>query len=806
MTLPRRNRATGRNGFYSELLIRVGSSGAWIVKTDYKEQHARCCLNSMRRWLGVLIWLAFAAHWQIAWSFDPFTVDDIRLEGLQRISAGTVFTYLPLKIGDTLTQDKSQEAVRALYKTGFFEEVRLEKEANLLIVFLRERPALAEIVITGNDSMSTEDLLTGLRSIGLSEGRVFDKAILEQVELELRRQYISQGKYSIKLDAELVPLERNRVKLNLKIAEGWVAKIRSINIVGNESFSEDKLLDQFESGIPGSLSFFSSKDEYSRAKLAGDLEKLRSYYLDRGYLNFSIDSTQVSISPDKKDIYITVNVREGKQFIVSEIDILGELVVSKEELLSLIRLEADAVFSRKIASESAVSLTDRLSDEGYAFANVNVVPEIDEAARKVKVAFYIDPGHRVYVRRIEITGNHTTYDDVIRREMRQYEGAALSGKAVRLSRERLNRLGYFQDVSIETPTVPGEKDMVDIIVKVTEKPSGNLLASVGYSDTQGVVLNFSVSQDNFLGTGSKVSFKIDNSDVSKTYSFSYTNPYYTKDGISRGFGIYRKETDAGDASVSDYLSDELGANINYGIPISENDRLGIDFGIKNTKLATTELTPTEITDFITSFGDGFDTGHITLSWSRDTRDKAFFSKRGNAIRTSLELVGGDLEYYKLGYQHKWFYTWADNYTLSLRTVLGYGEGKGATASLPFFENYYAGGIGTVRGFDGNSLGPRDSNGNPLGGNLKVTGTAEVVFLPPWLESSDSVRMSIFVDAGNVFNTVTGEYDSEEIRASAGLSINWFSPIGPLIFSYAEPIREKEGDDLQQFQFSLGFAF
>lgn len=760
-------------------------------------------LRILRHAVCIVVVLFYA---RFVWAFEPFTISDIRLEGLQRISAGTVFTYLPVKAGDQLTTKKSQEAVRVLFKTGFFQDVRLERDGDVLVVYVHERPALAEINITGNESMDTKDLMKGLENIGLSKGKVFNPAILEQVEQELRRQYISKGKYSIRLETEVVPLERNRVKLNLKIVEGWVAKIKKINIVGNSVFSDAKLLDQFDSGIPGTFAFFSSRDEYSRAKLAGDLEKLRAYYLDRGYLNFNIDSTQVSITPDKKDIYITINVREGGLYTVSDVKLAGDLVVDEAELTKLLKVKAGESFSRKLVTQSTEALTERLGEEGYAFSNVNAIPEIDEKTKQVKLTFFLDPGKRVFVRRIVITGNYKTHDEVIRRELRQYEGAVLSGKLLKLSRQRLNRLGFFKDVTIETPAVPGEDDQVDVLVKVTEKPSGNIVASVGYSDTQGVIFSFSVNQDNFLGSGSKVSFKVDNSELNKTYSFSYNNPYYTLDGISRGFSIYRRQIDATNSTVSDYTSDERGVGVNYGIPVSEVDRIGIGFNLKKTELATTSSTPTEISDFINKYGDGFSTGDVSLSWSHDSRDRAFFATSGTAASMSLDLTGGDLQYYKYNYRHRWFYTWSNDLTLALKATLGYGDGLGDTSALPFFENYYAGGVTTVRGFDGNSLGPRDSNGHPIGGNLKVLGTSELVFVPPWLESSDSVRMSVFLDAGNVFNTKIGKYDSGELRASAGVALNWFSPIGPIIFSLAQPVRDQPGDKTQQFQFSLGFAF
>ncbi len=739
-------------------------------------------------------------------AFEPFTITDIRLEGLQRTSPGTVFTYLPIKVGDRIDLARSPETIRALFKTGFFQDIRLERDGTVLVIFLRERPAVAQIDISGNESIETDLLKKSLRDVGLAEGRVFDRSVLDRVEQELRRQYFSQGKYGVKLETEITPLERNRVALALKITEGWVAKIRQINIVGNTSYEDEELLDEFELGIPGSFSFFSSADQYSKQKLSGDLERLRSWYLDRGFINFGLESTQVAITPDKRDVYITINISEGDRFKVSEVRLAGDLVVAEEELRALVKAEPGSYFSRKAATETATVLSERLGDEGYAFANVNTVPDVNPETREVALTFFIDPGKRIYVRRVNVTGNTRTHDEVVRREIRQMEGGWLSGKGVRLSRERLDRLGYFESVNIETPPVPGSDDQVDVNFSVVEKPSGNFIASVGYSDTQGVIFNLSVNQDNFLGQGTRVSLTLDNSEVSSTYSFSYENPYYTLDGVSRGFSVFLRETDAAEANVSDYTTDTKGGSVNYGIPLTETDRLRFDVRLENTLVEATASSPTEITDFLAENGDEFDTITLTTSWSRDSRDRAFFATRGSSIRASLSASGGDLEYYKVNYDHRWFYPLTKSLTLSLKGILGFGDGYGDTADLPFFENYFSGGIRSVRGYDGNSLGPRDSNGNPIGGNLRVQANAELVFPFPGVEDSSSVRMSAFLDVGNVFNTKTSEFDSNELRSSVGFALNWFSPVGPLIFSWAEPINDKAGDDLESFQFSLGFAF
>lgn len=750
-----------------------------------------------------------------AWAFEPFVVRDIRVEGLQRIAAGTVFNYLPVKVGETFDEARSAEAIRALFKTGYFSDVRLEREGDVLVVAVVERPAIADVTISGNKEMATEQLLDALKQIGLTEGRVFDRSLLDKVEQELRRLYFSLGKYAVQIQSTVTPLERNRVGIAIDISEGRAARIRQINIVGNKVFSDEELLEEFQLSPTTLFSFYTKNDQYSREKLAADLETLRSYYLDRGYINFNIESTQVSITPDKKDIYITINVSEGEQFTISEIRLAGDLVLPEEELRKLIVAEQGAVFSRKIVTESANKIGERLGNEGYAFANVNTIPEIDKEAKQVAVTFFVDPGKRAYVRRINFSGNTRTHDDVLRREMRQLEGAWISTEKVERSRTRLERLGYFEKVNVETPAVPGTPDQVDVNFSVVERPSGSLLAGAGFSQSDGLLINLSITQDNFLGTGRRVSATFNNSDINTIYSFSYHNPYYTIDGVSRGFNVYFRETDADEANISRYFTDVYGGNMTFGIPLSEDDTVRIGFGYENTDLKETVRSPQEITDFIADNGNQFNTFSITGSWARDSRNRAIFPTRGSVQRISAEvaLPGSDLMFYKLSYRHEWYYPLTETVTLSLNGELGYGDGYGDTDALPFFKHYYAGGPRSVRGFKANTLGPRDTpapgeDSRPFGGNVRTVGNIELIFPPPFADKDNqSLRASAFIDAGNVFDTSRGEdFDLGELRFSAGVGIMWFSPLGPLTFSFAQPLNDKDGDETEVFQFTLGTTF
>ncbi|MET0101363.1 MAG: outer membrane protein assembly factor BamA [Sedimenticola sp.] len=740
---------------------------------------------------------------------DTFVIRDIRVEGLQRISAGTVFNYLPVKIGEKIDADETPGIIKSLYKTGFFKDIRLEREDDVLIIFVSERPAIAKIDISGNDSLETEQLLLALKDIGLAEGRVFNRSILDKIEQELRRQYFSQGKYGVKLKSTVSPLERNRVGVSISISEGETARIRKINIIGNDSFDEEDLLDEFTLAPSGFFSTISKNDQYSRQKLSGDLEKLRTFYLDRGYINFKITSTQVSITPDKSDIYVTVNIAEGDVYTISDIKLAGELGAEKEELFPLIHLARGEVFSRKSVIGSSERITDLLGNKGYAFANVNSIPEIDEENRQVGITYFIDPGKRVYVRRINMRGNNETRDEVLRREMRQMESAWFSRALVTRSRERLQTLGFFDEVNIETPAVPGSTDQVDVNVSVIEKPMGNLLAGLGYSQSSGLVFTTSISQRNFLGTGKRVNIGFDNSDANTNYTLGYTNPYYTVDGISRGFTLSYRAADFDEVDTAKYLTDTAVAGVNFGIPISETERVGITFDLVGTDYKVGSTASTEISQFSTDNGDSFVDFKLGANWTRDSRDSALLPTKGSIQRlwASATIPGSDLEYYKISYKHKRYFPLSKATSFALSADLGYGDVYGSTTRLPYWENYFGGGVKSVRGFKDYSLGPRDSNNDPLGGNFRLIANAELFYQPGIKLLDRSVRLGWFLDAGNVYDTSgDNEIDLGELRYSTGVSALWLSPMGALGLSFGLPLNDKSSDDVERFQFTFGTTF
>jgi len=740
---------------------------------------------------------------------ESFVVQDIQVEGLQRISPGTVFNYLPVGVGGLMEPGQAGEAIRALYQTGFFDDVALERRGNVLVISVTERPAIGQIEVEGNKAISKEPLLMALREIGLAEGRVFNQAVLDRMEQELNRQYFNLGKYDVQIQSETTPLERNRVAVRLKIEEGETARIRQINIVGAEAFSQEELLKLFESGVRGTFSFFSKRDQYSRSKLAADLETLRSFYLDRGYIHFNIDSTQVSITPDKKEIYITVNITEGDVYTISDLRLAGELMVEPGELYPLIGVRRGDLFSRKAVLNTSDRITARLGDEGYAFANVNSIPEVDEQSRQVAITFFVDPGNRVYVRRINITGNHNTRDEVLRRELRQMESAWFSSQLVQISRERLRRLGYFDNVAVETPQVPGSSDQVDVNITVTERPAGNLMAGVGFSQSDGFLLNASISQANFMGTGKQVSFAFNNSSSQTEYRLAYDNPYYTINGVSRGFDLRYRSTDYAEHHTAAYATDEMIGQVNFGVPINENDRIRFDLSVKNTDFRPGSRASDEILSFVDQVGDNFLDYVAGASWIRDTRDSAIFPHRGGfqRIATHASIPGSDLTYYKASYKNRQYLPITDTLTFSINGELGYGDAYGDLERLPFFENYFSGGIRTVRGYKSYSLGPRDSNEDPLGANMMVLGNVELLFPPPFGGGRESpVRIGAFVDGGMVFDSKDGGFNSEDLRYSTGLSLVWMSPVGILGLVYAEPLNEKPGDERESFQFTFGTSF
>jgi outer membrane protein insertion porin family len=745
--------------------------------------------------LGML--LAIAAH-----AFEPFVVKDIRIEGIQRTEAGTVFSYLPVKVGETMTDDKAAQAIRSLYATGFFKDVSLEVDNGVLIVAVQERPSVAQIEFLGTKEFNKDDLLKGMRSIGLAEGRIFDRGLLDKAEQELKRQYISRGKYSAQITTTITPLERNRVAVRFDIIEGDVAKIRQISIIGSHAFKERDLTGLFKLRTPGLMTWYSKDDQYSKQKLGADLETLRSHYLDRGYLEFSIDSTQVSITPDKKDVYITIGISEGPQYTVSEVKLAGEMLIPQAEALKLVKLKAGEVFSRARLTESTKAISDRLGNDGYAFANVNAVPDLDKGQRKVAFTFFVDPGRRVYVRRINVAGNTRTRDEVIRREMRQLEGGWYSANSITKSKQRIDRLGYFTEVNVETPSVPGATDQVDLNVSVVEKPTGAVMLGAGFG-SEGVILSGGISQQNVFGSGNHLAVQLNTNKVNTVYSLSFTQPYWTVDGVSRGFDIYERRSDPSALSLGQYHTSTAGGQVRFGVPFTEIDTVSFGLGYEATAIGVLDNAPLRVTTYVNTFGTDNTAVLGNIGWARDTRDSAIYPTSGAISRAFVEtgLPGGTLQFYKVSAQHQRYFPLTRDFTFYLNGDIGYGNGLGGKP-LPFFRNYYVGGVSSLRGFYTATASPKDANGDPVGGSKKMVGSAEVLFPFPGMWNDKSVRVSAFVDAG-----MAGEsYSFGQLRAAAGLSVLWVSPFGPIKISAAEPFRSQIGDKKQAFQFTFGSQF
>lgn len=739
---------------------------------------------------------------------ESFVIEDIQLEGLRRISPGAVFVALPVRVGDRMNEERSGELIRALFATGFFNDIDLRRDGNVLVIELDERPSIASINFAGNESVKSEDLLEGLRQIDLAPGRVFVPSALDGVEQELQRQYFSQGRYGVQIETAVDQLERNRVAINIEISEGEVARIRQINIIGNEVYDDDELLGLFNLSTPNLFSFFTGNDRYSRQKLTADLESLRSFYLNEGYLDFTIASTQVAITPDKREMYITVNVDEGQQYTVSEVRLSGNLIVVPEALVALVQIHPGDTFSREKVTRTTDLISARLADEGYAFANVNAIPEVDKKNGRVAMTLFVDPGKRVYVRRINFSGNSKTQDDVLRREMRQMEAAAFSGAAVDRSRVRLERLGFFDTVSVETPSVPGSPDLVDVNFAVVERPSGTISAGLGFAQNSGLIINASITQDNFLGSGDRVSVSLNRSAFVDSYSLSFTDPYFTVDGISRTLSVFYRSTDAGDVNLSDFDTESFGGSIGFAVPVDEFNEFSWSLGYEHTEIAGSFFSAREINDFIRDNGREYDLFRFNFAVANDTRNRALFPTRGGLQRLGLEatMPFSDLEFYKLVYRRLHYFPITDNVTLMLSGQLGYGDGYGDTDELPFFENFFAGGYRSVRGFENNSLGPRASDDDPFGGDTLVTGRTELFFPVPFLDQqSNSFRLSLFLDAGNVYG-LDDNVDAGDLRYSVGLGAVWLSPFGPLTVSFAQPFNKGGDDEVERFQFNLGGAF
>ena len=758
------------------------------------------------------VW-AMSAH-----AIDSFVVKDIRVEGIQRTEAGTVFSYLPVKVGDTLDAEKSAAAIKALYATGFFKDVRLEAQNGVLIVAVEERPAIAKIDVVGSKEFTATQIKDGLKQSGLAEGRIFDKAMLDRASQEIKRLYFSRGKYAVSIDTTVTPLERNRVSINFNVKDGDVAKIRDVNIVGNKAYSEKELRDLMQLRTPGWFTWYSKNDQYSKQKLAADLESLKSFYLNQGYLEFNIDSTQVSITPDKHDIYLTVNLTEGDKYTVSDVKLAGEMMVPADELKKLIDIKAGDTFSREKITESAKKIGDRLGNDGYAFANVNAVPEIDKDKHTVAFTFFVDAGRRVYVNRINISGNTRTRDEVVRREFRQMEGGWYAADKIKRSRERVERLGYFSDINVETPPVTGTTDQVDVDLSVTEKATGSIMVGAGFSSSEGLILSGSISQNNLFGSGNALTARINSGGVNKVYSISYTNPYFTPDGLSLGYDLYRRDTDTTTlTTISSYKNSTVGAGVRLGIPLNEKDAISLGLAYERFTLSVDPATsPIQYVNFVNQYGSTNDTVRADLGWSRDSRDSLTYPTKGmlQRIYGEIGVPPGSLKYYKASYQQQWFKPLSKDFTLMLNGELGYGDGY-AGQGMPFFKNFYAGGVSSVRGYDTATLGPKYLNQYDqvvsAGGTQRVVGNAEILFPMPGMQNDKSVRLSAFVDAGATFGPgdYLGRYGSfsfQDLRFSTGLAVNWISPVGPLKFSLAQPINPQSDDKKQVFQFTLGQVF
>jgi outer membrane protein insertion porin family len=736
-------------------------------------------------------------------------VKDIRVEGIQRTEAGTVFSYLPVKVGETMTDEKAAEAIKALFATGFFKDVRLEVENQVIVVVLEERPAIASIDFVGIKEFDKDAIKKALKETGLAESRIFDRSLLERAEQELKRQYLSRGLYAVTVTTTVTPLERNRVGINFAVDEGSVAKIRQINIVGAQAFNEKDLLGVFALRTPNWISWYTKNDQYSKQKLSADLESLKSYYQNRGYLEFNVESTQVSISPDRKDIYITINVKEGDRYSVSSVKLTGELTLPEDEIRKLVTIRPGEVFSRDKLVETTKQITDKLGNEGYAFANVNAAPEIDKEKKEVAFTIFVDPGKRVYVRRINVTGNNKTRDEVIRREARQMEGAWYDGEKINKTRSRVDKLGYFEEVNIETPPVPGTTDQVDVNMNVKEKNTGNIMLGAGISSSEGVVLSGSVSQNNVFGSGRHVAVKVNSGKVNKTYSLSFTDPYHTIDGVSRGFDIYRRDLNSNSTGIAKYKTSSAGLGVRYGFPIAEDNAIGVGLSWDKTDVTTFADSPQRYKDFVSQFGNSNTTLLLNTSWTNDQRDSLIYTTKGTVQRAYAEigLPGADLKFYKLSYQHQKYIPLTKEITLMLNGEFGLGDGYGGEP-LPFFRNFYAGGIGSVRGFKTGSLGEHDVYPNQkdaLGGNRRLVGNAEFLMPFPGLGMDKSLRVGGFVDTGYVWST-GAKMRLSDLRYSMGISGVWVTPFGPIKVSIAQPLKKKSDDQVERFQFQMGTSF
>lgn len=791
-----------------------------------KSDLERNALPFLPRLIAAAVFSLCAAQ---AAAIEPFTVKDIRIEGIQRTEAGTVFSYLPVRVGEIFSDDKAAAAIRALYATGFFKDVRIEVDGDVLVVAVEERPAIASVEFTGVKEFDKEQLRKSLKELGLGESRILDRSLVDRAEQELKRQYLTRGLYGVQVTTTITPLERNRVNVSFVVDEGEVARIKQININGNKAFNDKELREQLKQSTSGWFTWYTKADQYSKQKLAGDIEALRSFYLNRGFLEIQVESTQVSISPDKKDIYITININEGQKYTVTDIKLDGELLGRRDELAGLVTLKSGEAFSGERINESTKKISERMGVFGYAFANVNAVPELNRDKGEVAFTIFVDPGKRVYVQQINISGNERTRDEVIRREFRQLESSWYDGDKIRLSRDRVGRLGFFTDTTVDTVELPGVPDQVDLDVKVTEKPTGAIMVGAGFSSAEKLTLTGSINQANAFGSGNNIGINVNTSKVFRTIALSHTNPYFTEDGVSRTVDLFlRTSRPPIYLRNVDFRVETRGGSVNFGVPFTEFDRVFLGVGYEETQVTTFETSPIRYRRFVAdNSGLAFDENDplagvgyartsavpLTAAWQRDNRDSALIPTKGRYRRANLEIAPlGTANYYRATYQDQYFWPLTSSTTLALNGEINYGAGLGGDP-YPIFKSFYAGGIGSVRGYTAGSLnvsGTRVTGTTyrlPIGGSARIIANAELQLPFPGSGTDRSLRWFTFLDAGQVWNPQEGEnIRLSDMRYSLGLGISWISPVGPLKLSLGYPMNAKPGDYTQRFQFQLGTGF
>jgi outer membrane protein insertion porin family len=761
-------------------------------------------LNSFRlRTVSAVAAMVFAAN--AAWAIDPFTVRDIRVEGLQRVEPGTVFASLPFRVGDNYSDDKASAAIRALFALGLFKDVRLEVNGDVLVVIVEERPTVADVDFVGTKEFDKDVLKKAMREVGLAEGRPFDKALADRAEQELKRQYINKSLYGAEVVTTVTPIERNRVNLTFTVTEGEPARIKDIHIVGNKAFEESTLKKLFDLDTGNWLSWYTKSDRYARAKLNADQETLRSYYLSRGYLEFRIDSTQVAISPNKQDISITINVTEGARYVVSGVKLEGNYLGKEEEFKSLVTIKPGEAYNADQVAQTTKAFTDYFGNFGFAFARVEARPEIDRVNNRVAFVLQADPSRRAYVRRVNVTGNNRTRDEVIRREFRQFESSWYDGDKIKLSRDRVDRLGYFKEVNLETVDVPGSPDQVDLVVNVVEKPTGSLQVGAGFSSAEKLSLSFSIKQENAFGSGNYLGLEVNTSKYNRVIVVSTTDPYFTADGISRTIDVYHRASKPYNDQGGNYQLKTTGASLRFGVPFTERDTVYFGGGLERTTIVPGTNIPAVYLAYAEKFGYSSTGTPLTIGWARDSRDSTLVPTQGRFQRLTSEWgVGGDARYIKGNYQFQQYIPLNKQFALAFNTELGLGKGLNGQ-DFPVFKNFYSGGLGSVRGFEQGTLGPRDVTGFVIGGPKKITLNAEVNAPFPGAGNDRTLRVFGFYDMGNVFGQ-DEKIQFNQLRSSVGVGLSWISPVGPLRLAIANPVRKFAGDRIQKLQFQIGTSF